>query len=103
MFSSPIVHTPQEGRARTTVYLRAAVAVLLAEDSFRYVGDWRAERSAVLEFTCTLDGVTINGVDMIEWNEQGRITAFKVMVRPLKAVNLLHQRMGAMLAAGSAG
>lgn len=97
VFRSPVVHTPQVGRAITGTYLRAALATL-NNASFRYVGTWTAERSAVLEFATTVDGIEINGVDILHWNEAGRITEFKVMVRPLKAIDLLHRRMGELLA-----
>ncbi|WP_411288921.1 nuclear transport factor 2 family protein [Phenylobacterium sp.] len=96
VFESPVVHTPQVGKALTTGYLRAAAQVL-GNPSFRYLNEWCAERSAILEFACEIDGISINGVDMIFWGEDGRITRFKVMVRPLKAINLLHQMMGAQL------
>src|SRR5271154_6214865 len=72
VFLSPIVHTPQVGRAKAGVYLRLALA-LLNNGAFRYVGEWRAAHSAVLEFEGEIDGVTINGVDMIWWNDSGRI------------------------------
>ncbi|MDP1631311.1 MAG: nuclear transport factor 2 family protein [Caulobacter sp.] len=98
VFESPVVHTPQVGRSITTKYLLGAAAVLNTPD-FRYLNDWFSERSAVLEFTTTIDGITVNGVDMIHWNDAGKITHFKVMIRPLKAINLVHQKMGAMLAA----
>jgi hypothetical protein len=98
-FHSPVVHTPQRGRAITRQYLSAAFHVLF-NPSFRYVGEWRAERSAVLEFVTTVEGVEIDGVDIIAWDEAGRIVDFKVMVRPLKAINLLHRLMGQRLAAG---
>lgn len=97
VFESPVVHTPQAGKAIVTAYLQAALAVL-NNDSFTYLGEWRAERSAVLEFKTEIDGITINGVDLIWWNEAGLITRFKVMIRPLKAINLLHQKMGERLA-----
>ena len=100
VFLSPIVHTPQVGREKAALYLRTALA-LLNNGAFRYVGEWSAPGTAVLEFEGVIDGVTINGVDMIWWNEAGQITRFKVMVRPLKAINLMHQAMGAMLAAAS--
>lgn len=96
VFESPVVHTPQVGRDLARLYLMGAAAVL-GNETFRYVGEWRGERSAVLEFACEVDGIVINGVDMIWWDAAGRITRFKVMVRPLKAINLLHQKMGAML------
>lgn len=96
VFLSPVVHTPQAGKRVTTGYLTAALHVL-NNGRFRYLGEWYGETSAVLEFETVVDGIVINGVDMIAWNEAGRITEFKVMVRPLKAINLLHQLMGAML------
>jgi hypothetical protein len=71
-----------------------------ANESFRYVRELSDKRDAVLEFELELDGITINGVDMIRWNDAGKITEFKVMLRPLKAVNLIHQKMAAMLNAG---
>lgn len=96
VFESPVVHTPQVGKAITTIYLLAAAQVL-GVASFRYREAWYGESSAVLEFECVVEGITINGVDIIHWNAEGLITHFKVMVRPLKAINLLHQLMGARL------
>ncbi|MCW5669528.1 MAG: nuclear transport factor 2 family protein [Hydrogenophaga sp.] len=98
VFHSPVVHTPQTGKAVTTQYLAAAFQVFF-NASFRYVREVVGPRDAVLEFQVEIDGVTVNGVDMIRWNEEGRITDFKVMIRPLKAINLIHQKMGAMLQA----
>jgi hypothetical protein len=98
VFHSPVVHTPQVGKAITRKYLAAAFHVFF-NDTFRYVRELRSEHDAVLEFELELDGIHINGVDMIKWNEAGRITEFKVMLRPLKAVNLIHQKMVAMLQA----
>lgn len=97
VFESPVVHTPQAGRPITMKYLLGAAAVL-NNPSFHYEHEWFSERSAVLEFVTEIDGIRINGVDIIHWNDAGQITRFKVMVRPLKAINLLHQQMGAMLA-----
>jgi SnoaL-like domain len=96
VFHSPIVHTPQVGKALTTMYLTAALQVI-ANDSFRYVREVVGARDAALEFQVEIDGISVNGVDLIRWNEAGRIVDFKVMVRPLKAVNLLHAQMRAML------
>jgi hypothetical protein len=93
-----VVHKPQVGKAITRKYLAAAFQVFFNE-SFRYVRELRGERDAVLEFTVELDGIAVNGVDMIKWDDEGRITEFKVMLRPLKAVNLIHEKMGAMLQA----
>lgn len=97
VFQSPVVHSPQVGKPITKVYLTAAMEVL-GNDNFRYVGEWYGDTSAVLEFETEIDGIKINGIDMISWNEAGQITNFKVMVRPLKAINKLHEMMGALLA-----
>ena len=99
VFHSPVVHTPQVGRAITKKYLAAAFHVFFNE-SFRYVRELTGDRDAVLEFEVELDGIRVNGVDMIKWNEEGKVTEFKVMLRPLKAVNLIHQKMAAMLQSG---
>lgn len=96
VFESPVVHTPQVGRPITMKYLLGAAAVL-NNDSFHYEHEWFSPTGAVLEFVTEIDGIRINGVDIIHWNEAGKIVRFKVMVRPLKAINLLHQKMGAML------
>lgn len=97
VFESPVVHTPQVGRDIVFKYLASAETVL-GGPGFKYVGEWRAANSAVLEFETVIDGITINGVDMISFGDDGRITHFKVMVRPLKAMNLLHRLMGEQLA-----
>ena len=96
VFHSPVVHTPQRGKAITAQYLAAALQVF-GNPSFRYVREVAAGMDAVLEFELEIDGVQINGVDMIRCNDAGRIVEFKVMLRPLKAVNLIHQKMAAML------
>jgi len=96
VFHSPIVHSPQSGKEITTFYLTAALYVF-ANESFHYVREVVSETDAVLEFETIIDGITVNGVDMIHWNEEGKISSFKVMVRPLKAINLIHKMMGEML------
>ena len=98
VFYSPAVFTPQEGRAKTAMYLNAAARVFGGTD-FHYVGQWSAERSAVLEFTATLDGVVVDGIDMIHWNEDGKIVSFKVMVRPFKGLQAVMTQMAAQLGA----
>ena len=100
VFESPVVHTPQVGRDITFKYLSSADKVLGGE-GFRYVGEWTAPNSAILEFENVINGIKINGIDMITWNEAGQIIRFKVMVRPLKAINMLHQMMGEVLAKAS--
>ena len=96
VFHSPVVHTPQRGKAITRLYLMGAMQVLGTSD-FRYVREIAGEHDALLEFVTTIDGIVVNGIDLIRWNDEGLIVDFKVMVRPLKAVNALHQKMGEML------
>ena len=98
VFESPVVHTPQSGKAITQKYLQSAMEVL-NNDSFKYLNQWFGPTSAVMEFQSSCEGILINGIDMITWNEANRITHFKVMVRPLKAVNKLHELMGRQLMA----
>jgi hypothetical protein len=96
VFHSPVVHTPQAGKPITTLYLTAALHVL-NNQTFKYLREVVQGNNAVLEFQGVIDGISINGVDIITWGEDGRITDFKVMLRPLKAVNLVHRMMGEML------
>jgi SnoaL-like domain len=96
VFESPVVHTPQRGRDITFKYLASAEKVL-GGPGFAYVGEWRSETGAVLEFENEVEGIRINGVDIITFSADGKITHFKVMVRPLKAINLLHRLMGEQL------
>ena len=98
VFESPVVHTPQRGREITFKYLMGAEKVL-GGPGFKYVDEWRSESGAVLEFEKEIEGIRINGVDIITFSADGSlITHFKVMVRPLKAINLLHRLMGEQLA-----
>ncbi len=100
VFESPVVHTPQRGREITFKYLAGAEKVL-GGAGFTYLGEWLSENGAVLEFEKEIEGIRINGVDMITFSNDGNlITHFKVMVRPLKAINLLHRLMGEQLAKG---
>jgi hypothetical protein len=102
VFHSPVVHTPQRGRDLTTMYLVAAMQVL-GGDTFRYVREIVSDRDIVLEFETEVDGLHINGVDMMHLDEAGRIDDFKVMVRPLKAINAVHQAMRRMLGQAAQG
>jgi hypothetical protein len=97
VFLSPIVHAPQRGKALTKAYLTAAFQVFF-NPSFRYVREIIGQTDAMLEFETEIDGILVNGVDIIKWNPAGEIVEFKVMIRPLKAINLVHERMAAMLA-----
>ena len=95
VFRSPAVHTPQEGKELTTTYLAAAMVVIGPTLSYRR--EWYAEDSAVLQFEAELDGLTVDGIDMITWGDDGRITEFAVMVRPVKALHKLMELMAAEL------
>lgn len=100
VFESPVVHTPQAGRAITEKYLLGAMQALGSE-AFRYTGEWRSETGSVLEFETEIDGIKVNGVDIIRLSDDGQhITHFKVMIRPLKAIEIVHRKMGEMLARG---
>jgi hypothetical protein len=110
VFYSPIVFTPQRGKALTALYLEAALGTLLGDPTssapkgageghggFRYIKTVLADDTAVLEFETTIEGKYVNGVDIIRRNDEGRIVEFRVMIRPLQAINLVHQLMGAAL------
>jgi hypothetical protein len=91
VFHSPALHAPQEGKELTATYLRAAFVVLGPKLTYR--DEWYAENSAVLEFVAELDGLTVHGIDMIRWGEDGRITDFTVMARPFKGLQKLMEKM----------
>jgi hypothetical protein len=111
VFYSPIVYTPQEGKAITKLYLQAAGQTLPGDEPkggggpgaddkpgrFRYTKIVTSGDTAVLEFETTVDGKYVNGVDIMRCNDAGRIVEFRVMIRPLQAINLVHQQMAAML------
>ena len=107
VFYSPVVFTPQKGKEVTKLYLGAAASTfsegqgdgesLSKKSKFRYVKETFAGNHAILEFETELGGKYVNGVDILTCNDEGKIVEFKVMVRPLQAVNLLHEQMRAML------
>jgi len=99
VFYSPVVHTPQRGKKLAAAYLSAAFHVFF-NPTFRYVREIVGPADAMLEFETEVDGVLVNGVDLIKWNDAGQIDEFKVMLRPLKAINVIHQRMASMLQSG---
>ena len=96
IFYSPVVYTPQRGKDITLKYLMAASEVFNASN-FKYHKEIIGETSASLEFTLTIEDTDINGIDLITWNEAGLITEFKVFIRPLQGVNIIHKMMGNML------
>jgi len=98
VFYSPVVHAPQVGKAITLQYLNAAFHVFF-NDSFRYVREVSGPSDAMLEFQVEIDGISVNGVDILKWDDEGKIIEFKVFIRPLKAINLIHEKMAAMLRA----
>ncbi|MBE9537952.1 MAG: nuclear transport factor 2 family protein [Proteobacteria bacterium] len=95
VFHSPILHTPQEGKDLTKYYIAGAMMVF--NDSFHYVKEVVTNENAVLEFVCDVDGIIINGVDIMTFDEAGKITEFKVMIRPLKAIEMMHTKMRELL------
>ena len=96
VFLSPVVHTAQQGKQMCMMYLMGAMQVF-SQGTFRYVNQWERTNGAVLEFESEIEGITINGVDLIHWNDEGQIVEFKVMVRPLKGMQKIHEKMHAML------
>ena len=97
-FYSPVVWAPQKGKQITKFYLIAALEVFGGENSnFTYIRQVIDKNQFFLEFTTMIDGITVNGVDMIEVNDEDKIISFKVMIRPLKAINKVHEKMGEML------
>jgi hypothetical protein len=99
-FRSPAVFRPQLGKEVTTWYLTAAIIVL--GPTLRYVHEWHDESSAVLEFEAELDGVYVQGVDMLRWNSADKLIGFTVMVRPLRGLEKLVELMSRQLAATQA-
>tara|TARA_B100001540_G_C15707300_1_gene596811 strand:- start:662 stop:1093 length:432 start_codon:yes stop_codon:yes gene_type:complete len=107
IFYSPVVFTPQKGKEITKLYLSAAGGVFSSnkdkeqskpeESKFRYTKELIHDNHACLEFETEINGIYVNGIDLITWNDENKITEFKVLVRPLQAVNTLHQMMGEML------
>ena len=95
VFRSPAVHGDQAGKELTTAYLSAAVVVL--GPTLVYRRQWYAERNAVLEFEASLDGLDVHGIDMLQWGEDGRLTEFTVMVRPIRGLEKLIEKMAAQL------
>ena len=100
VFRSPAVFAPQPGKALTAHYLSCAMAVL--GPSLRYVGEWHDDSSAVLEFEAELDGVYVQGVDMLRWNDADQLVGFTVLARPMRGLEKLIELMGRELAAGQA-
>lgn len=107
VFFSPVVFTPQRGKEITKLYLAAASGVFSTEkkskdsekreSKFKYIKEIIHDNSACLEFETEIDGLYVNGIDLITWDEDNKIVEFKVLIRPLQAVNAIHQMMGKML------
>ena len=99
VFHSPVVYTPQRGKAVTTLYLEAASRTLVG-GGFRYTKEVLAGDTAVLEFETTVEDRYVNGVDIIRCDDAGRIVEFRVMIRPLQGIQAVHEQMGRLLASG---
>jgi hypothetical protein len=93
---SPVVFKPIEGQFMVSMYLMAA-SQIIANDNFKYIREISDDTNAFLEFETEIDGIIVNGVDMIKFTEDGKLQEIKVMVRPLKAVNIVHKKMGEYL------
>jgi len=98
VFYSPAVFTPQRGRAKAAAYLRAAEH-MFAGTNFHYVNKWIDSHSAVLEFAADIDGISVEGIDILHWNDEGRLTSVKVMMRPFKGLQAVIAKMAELLAA----
>ena len=96
IFYSPVVFTPQEGKEVTLKYLSAA-ALVFGDKSFTYTKEIINKNNACLEFELELNNIKINGVDLISWNKENKIIEFRVLIRPLKGVQLIHELMGGTL------
>lgn len=96
VFYSPLLFKPQKGKSKTKMYLQAA-AKMFEGTGFHYVKETKAEHCGILEFEAKMDGLDINGVDIITWNEEGKITEFKVMLRPFRATEKVGQKMKELL------
>lgn len=96
VFYSPVVFQPQSGRKLTALYLANAYKMFFAEgnDSFQYVREIHSDTDSILEFTCEVEGIQINGVDILKWTAEGKIQEFKVMIRPHKAIEKVKEKMG---------
>lgn len=103
IFHSPLVFKPQLGRKITAIYLTNAYKMFFAggNSSFEYVREIHSDTDSMLEFTCEIDGILINGVDIIKWSTEGRITEFKVMIRPNKAIEKVKEKMGELFSSMS--
>ncbi|MCR9254237.1 MAG: nuclear transport factor 2 family protein [bacterium] len=103
-FHSPVLFKPQVGRTVTAMYLSSAYNMFFADNNktFTYIRELNSDNDSVLEFTCEIDGIQINGIDMIKWSDEGKITEFKVMIRPMKAIELVKSKMFELLSQLSA-
>ena len=93
---SPIVFKPIEGNFMVSMYLMAA-AKIIGNENFKYVREVCDDENAMLEFVTEIKGISVEGIDMIKFTKEGKLKEIKVMIRPLKAVNIVHQKMGEYL------
>ena len=96
IFSSPVVFKPIEGKDMTKLYLMGA-GITFNMDKFSYVREVIDGLDVILEFETFIDDISVNGVDMIRWNDEGKIIDFKVMIRPLQAIGALQKKMSEAL------
>jgi SnoaL-like domain len=101
VFRSPVAHTPYRGAGLVAAFLQQAVQ---AFSDFRYHRTFTSgERDVVLEFSAKVGDKELKGIDMIHFDEAGRIVDFEVMVRPASGLQALGvemaRRMTPLLAA----
>lgn len=98
VFRSPMAHTPYGPAAALELILGTVMQVF---EDFAYHRELASEDglSVVLEFSANVNGKALKGIDLIQFDAQGRITEFEVMVRPLSGLQALGAEMGERLAA----
>jgi hypothetical protein len=98
VFRSPMAHTPYPGAAVVSMILNTVFQVF---EEFKYHRELATADglNVVLEFSATVSGKELKGIDMIRFNEQGKMVEFEVMVRPLSGLQALGEQMGQRLGA----
>jgi len=96
VFRSPVAHAPYEGAAMVAAFLQQAV---LTFENFRYYRTFvGGPGDVVLEFSASVAGKDLRGIDMITFDGEGRIVVFEVMVRPASGLQALGAEMARRIA-----
>lgn len=101
VFHSPVAHTPYPGREAIKLVLKTVNTVFR---DFTYHRQFATAdgKGVVLEFSAEVDGKRLKGIDMLRFDDAGKIEAFEVMVRPMSGLHALAEAMGAKLASQKA-